>query len=341
MMPGLRFPEASQHNYAAGVKRSASDLAAHESQTPAKRRRIVHHAIKHKQHWEVDPTLTPQDEKVFGGQTLRAISLTLGAVGFDGALPSALEMFRAQTEEFMLRFLTDVRISMHTARRTTPLPTDFALALAHTGYTSSDLEPHLKLGIPPEITQPPLPPPPRPESPPPKLEELLGKELSGASEKATRAWIPNHLPAFPSKHTWQSTPLYPNRETDPRKIREQAAQEGILAEQALRKLMAANRSGPTKRARSGTSSDAVKEKSAVPQASEVWEEAMKEVMLEEAAKNKSTRGLDMDSLDPFSNEMGASGREKEGEKNAVVDAGLLVNYDQKYWRKGAQAGAWK
>lgn len=97
MMPGLRYPEASQHNYAAGIKRSASDFDAHDSQI-AKRRRIVHH-IKHKQPWEVDPTLTPQDEKVFGSQMLRAISLTLGAVGFDGAMPSALEMFRGQIEE--------------------------------------------------------------------------------------------------------------------------------------------------------------------------------------------------------------------------------------------------
>ncbi|KAK8168202.1 transcription factor TFIID complex subunit 8 C-term-domain-containing protein [Phyllosticta citrichinensis] len=341
MMPGLRFSEASQRNYAAGIKRSASDLTAHESQSPAKRRRIVRHAIKHKQQWEVDPTLTPQDEKVFGGQMLRAISLTLCAVGFDGAMPSALEMFRAQTEEFMLHFLADVRGSMQLARRTTPLPTDFALALAHTGYTASDFEPHLKLGIPPEITQPPLPPPPRAESPPPKLDELLGKELSGVSEKATRPWIPGHLPAFPSKHTWQSTPLYPNRETDPRKIRERAAQEGILAEQALRKLMAANRGGSTKRAGSGASSDTVKDKPSIPQASEVWEEAMKEVMLEEAAKNNSAGGLEVDSLDPFSTETHASGRQKNDENNAVVDAGLLVNYDQKYWRKGAQMGTWR
>ncbi|KAK8244057.1 transcription factor TFIID complex subunit 8 C-term-domain-containing protein [Phyllosticta capitalensis] len=339
MMPGLRYPEASQHNYAAGIKRSASDFDAHDSQI-AKRRRIVHH-IKHKQPWEVDPTLTPQDEKVFGSQMLRAISLTLGAVGFDGAMPSALEMFRGQIEEFMLHFLADVRASMQLARRTTPLPGDFALALAHTGYTSSDLEPQLHLQIPPEVTQPPLPPPPRAESPPPKLEELLGKELSGVSEKATRPWIPGHLPAFPSRHTWQSTPQYPNRETDPWKIRERAAQEGILAEQALRKLMAAGRGGAAKRPRITANSDAAKEKSAIPQASEVWEEAMKEVMQEEAAKSKFSRGFEMDSLDPFNTEMNASGRVKEDEKNAVVDAGLLVNYDQKYWRKGAQAGAWR
>lgn len=105
--------------------------------------------------------------------------------------------------------------------------------------------------------------------------------------------------------------------------------------------MAAGRGGAAKRPRITANSDAAKEKSAIPQASEVWEEAMKEVMQEEAAKSKFSRGFEMDSLDPFNTEMNASGRVKEDEKNAVVDAGLLVNYDQKYWRKGAQAGAWR
>lgn len=327
-MPGLRYPDASMQNHA-GIKRELPDDQSNSLQlTSSKRRRIVRHGIRHKQPWREDPSITsPQDEAFFQSQILRAISVGLTSVGFEGAKPTALEAFRAQVDEFMLHFLSDVRISMEHARRTAPTPTDFARALARSGYTSSDLEPQIQLPIPPAVVLPPVPAAPPAEEPPPQLEQVLGAELSGAGEKNSRAYIPPHFPAFPSKHTWQSTPVYSSRETDPRKIRERATQEGILAEQALRKLMAAKGTGATrKRAAAEKKRGAGEGKRTGPHSREMWEEAMRDVIHED----------EMNRGDVF---MG--GLEEEGEggrpNDFVVDTGLLVNYDKKYWRKGAQA----
>lgn len=232
----------------------------------------------------------------------------------------------------MLHFLSDVRASMENARRTTPTAPDFARALAHTGYTASDLEPQLALPLPPALALPPVPDPPPAEDPPPRLEAVLGAELSGAEEKRARAYIPAHLPAFPSKHTWQATPVYSSRETDPRKIRERATQEGILAEQALRKLMAANRTGSTRKRAGpkdgGGAGDAGKRKSP-PASRQMWEDAMRDVIREDEMKRGDVI-------------MGGMQDEQGGDKvnDFVVDTGLLVNYDKKYWRKGAQSAAW-
>lgn len=235
----------------------------------------------------------------------------------------------------MLHFLSDVRTSMQHARRTAPTPQDFARALAHTGYTSADLEPQLDLPLPPQLALPPVPAPPPPEEQPPQLEGVLGTELSGAADKNARAYIPPHFPSFPSKHTWQSTPVFSSRETDPRKIRERATQEGILAEQALRKLMAANRTGSTRKRGSSSGDDdgggggAVGKRRQTPQTKQMWEDAMREVMREDEMK----RG------DVFMG--GLDGEQDEDKtKDVVVDTGLLVNYDKKYWRKGAQSGGW-
>lgn len=66
----------------------------------AKRQKIIrHHRIKHRQPFHEDPTLAPQDEAFFQSQLLRAISLNLSAVGFDGVKPTALEAFRAEVNE--------------------------------------------------------------------------------------------------------------------------------------------------------------------------------------------------------------------------------------------------
>ncbi|EKG14401.1 Bromodomain transcription factor [Macrophomina phaseolina MS6] len=329
MMPGLRFPDASMQNHAGTKRQLPGDQPTSLQHAPSKRRRIVRHGIRHKQPWREDPSVTsPQDEAFFQSQILRAISVGLTSVGFEGAKPTALEAFRAQVDEFMLHFLSDVRTSMEHARRTAPTPTDFARALAHSGYTSSDLEPQLQLPIPPEIALPPVPDAPPAEEPPPQLEQVLGPELSGLGEKNSRSYIPPHFPAFPSKHTWQSTPVFSSRETDPRKIRERATQEGILAEQALRKLMAAKGAGSSrKRGAADRDGAGAGKRRSTPQSKQVWEEAMREVIREDEMK----RG------DVFMG--GTDEQQGDASNDFVVDTGLLVNYDRKYWRKGAQSAA--
>jgi len=57
------------------------------------------HRLGHVQKLPAHVESAPQDAVFIQGQLLRSIATALAAVGFDSATPSALESFRAQTEE--------------------------------------------------------------------------------------------------------------------------------------------------------------------------------------------------------------------------------------------------
>jgi hypothetical protein len=202
---------------------------------------------------------------------------------------------------------------------------------------SSSLESHLDSGeISPSVLQPAFAPPEPAEPPPPDLEGLLGHELSGRADKESRKWIPAHFPPFPPKHSWLATPVFTQRENDPRKIREKATEEGILAEQSLRKLMAAQKSGlQGNKARKQRRSKRTKESDAL------WLTAMKGLIEEEehrAEKEKMQPQYD-DEMDEDDEEF-----ERKPEKASAppppqkinLQEGVHVNHGQKYWRKSAR-----
>ncbi|ORZ15004.1 transcription factor TFIID complex subunit 8 C-term-domain-containing protein [Lobosporangium transversale] len=61
-----------------------------------------------------------------------------------------------------------------------------------------------------------------------------------------RTIVPDHLPPFPSKHSYKQTPVFVKRPTDPQKIRELNAEQSRLVESNLKRLMAAeNKVGMT------------------------------------------------------------------------------------------------
>jgi len=69
---------------------------------PLKRRRVEvlrHHKLEHVQQLPAHTEPAPQDALFVQGQLLRSITTALAAVGFDSVRPSALEAFRAETEE--------------------------------------------------------------------------------------------------------------------------------------------------------------------------------------------------------------------------------------------------
>jgi hypothetical protein len=57
-----------------------------------------------------------QDEAFFQSQFLRAITLQLGAAGFDSATPSAMEALRAQAEECAYFYLSFPSSAVRNAR---------------------------------------------------------------------------------------------------------------------------------------------------------------------------------------------------------------------------------
>jgi hypothetical protein len=147
----------------------------------------------------------------------------------------------------MLRLSTFARQSMLSSRRTQPIPQDFEHALIRFRLTPDDLLPTLKSARS-SIPAPPLLPSPETEDVlPPSLPSLTA--LSSEDDRANRSYIPKHFPSFPSKHTYSATPVFVERDGDPRKIRERAAEDGRHGEEALRKLASAafrdNQTGST------------------------------------------------------------------------------------------------
>lgn len=168
----------------------------------------------------------------------------------------------------MTKVLSYVTESMLAARRSQPTPPDFEFAMRHMGLTSRLLTPHLKPPVPPSTTELVFRLAEAEAELPHTPAELLGQELNGESDKRTKKYIPAKFPAFPSKHTYKATSVIPDRENDPRKIREKATQAARNAEEALRRLVKVGKTG-THAAKRGLEND--KNKKA---RNELWEQSM-------------------------------------------------------------------
>ena len=244
----------------------------------------------------------------------------------------------------MTKFLTNVRKSMTSARRTETVAHDWIYALSNAGIKGSGvLEPHFDTGeIPSCILQPQFDPPAPPEPQPISTDALLGPELSGKTDKEARAYIPKHFPPFPSKNTYKATPVFTKRENDPRKIREMATEEGILAEQSLRKLMAAQKAGIQKQtAGKRKRSKRMKESDAL------WQDAMTDMLHEEKERELSDARQRQREQDAAwmsdEDEANAYLGERDNlqpiinvDRNVNLEEGVHVNYDQRFWRKSAR-----
>lgn len=221
----------------AGVKRPYSDIVEGR---PHKKRHTLRHTQLKPRHTEAASQDLPSTQT----QLDRSISAMLATAGYDAARPEALEMFRSHTEEYMQRFAHHVRSSMHAARRTKPTAPDFSMALSLTPNTSSAslLNPQLSLPIPESISCPAIAAP-YPLEPEVDLSHLLAPPLTSPRRPS---YVPAHFPALPAKHTYKATAVPFERESDARKMREKMTQEGMMAEQALRKLAAAAKAGAMK-----------------------------------------------------------------------------------------------
>lgn len=235
------------------IKRPAS------SQGPNGAKRLKRH-YNHRHHLQ-EPVVLPsatepavQDDAHIDHLMKRAVGQTLKDTGFDVAEPSALSSLCSATEECMyatafsklnltrcsldmLRLSTFIRQSMLSSRRTQPIPNDFEHAMKRFHLQTDDLLPHL-MPAPSTASTPPLLPSPPPENEITKTLPFL-TALSSEDDRATRAYIPKHFPSFPSKHTYSATAVFIERDSDPRKIRERAADDGRHGEEALRKLASA------------------------------------------------------------------------------------------------------
>lgn len=234
---------------------------------------------------------------------LRSIALALEHVGFEAASPEALEAFCAEVESYSTHFLQKVTTSMLSARRSQSTPLDFEYALSEFNLPGAFLEPHLRPPIPRSKTQIQLEALPMQEPPKSIPAALLGVELNGELEKRQKHYIPKQFPSFPSKHTYKWTEKPSARETDPRKIREEAAKAARQGEEALRRLTKVAKAGKEKDVKNAASKDPnTKERH------DIWERTMQEFSM--------------------------------GKRDYLVgkveedDRSMVVNADRRFYRKG-------
>jgi transcription initiation factor TFIID subunit 8 len=204
-------------------------------------------------------------------------------------------------------FLSKVTSSMLNARRSQPTPVDFKYALAEFNLPIASIEPHLRPPVPASRLHIQLDALPFEEVTTDPGLQLLGEELSGEPDKKQKAYIPKRFPSFPSKHTYKWTEKESARETDPRKIREEAAKAARQGEEALRRL--------TKVGKAGKERDVKKAASKDPRSK------VRHGMWEKAVDNLMVGTLDSASRAP-------------GEE---YDRSMVVNADRPYLRKGAPA----
>lgn len=343
-MPGvLLSPSASSVCATAGMKRAhaAESVPTYREAHPKKRK--VLHQLHHTQpvQYIIDPISAELDgfndsKDFFDQQLRRAIAIQCRSMGFEGARPDALERFRGLVDSYMTNFLAQVRKSMTSSRRTHTVSHDWVYALTTAGLRGSAvLDPHFDTGeIPPILLQPHFDPPVPLEAPPPETESLLGQELSGRADKDTRPYIPKHFPAFPSKHTYKATPVFTNRENDPRKIREKATEEGILAEQSLRKLMAAQKAGIQKQ-----NAGKRKRSKRMKESDKLWQDAMTDLLVEEKERDEQDEQrqarLEDEDDEGWDAPLEPRIRQPMVDRNASLEEGVHVNYEQRFWRKSA------
>ncbi|KAK5161517.1 hypothetical protein LTS14_001313 [Recurvomyces mirabilis] len=300
-------------------KRPSPSSAARER--PREKRQVVRN-LQHTQHRPEHVEPVPPSAAFTQAQMLKSIGAALTAAGFDGVQPAALEMFRSHTEEYMLHFATYIRTSMNSGRRMTPIAQDFSMALSLTPNTASAslLRPQLQLPLPESISYPSIP---EPDPAEPALPDFSGL-LHSLTSRSQPGYIPSHFPALPPKHSWQQTPVFPKREKDVRQMREEATKEGMLAEQALRKLATAAKAGAEKaeKRRGNILSGPGKARGGV---SGKWaagkEESFADLLSDGGVVGEG--GVRM-------GQAGDRGSNEGGTDNAVV------NYDLSHWRRGGQ-----
>ncbi|ORY10064.1 transcription factor TFIID complex subunit 8 C-term-domain-containing protein [Clohesyomyces aquaticus] len=345
-MAGIRHaPTEPSTTPLSGQKRPHEPSTSH----PPKKRKTTH-SLQHTQPTSLIPEpINPEhphpSKDFFTTQLHRAIAIELKAQGFDSALPSAMARMHGLVDSFMLDFLARVRQSMSSARRTETLPHDWIYALNTQNLTSSSLDVLFDTGpLPPSILVPGFAAPEPASPPPPDIEGLIGPELSGKKESENRKWIPAHFPPFPSLHTWRQTPVFTEREQDPRVIRERATEEGVKAEMSLRRLMMARKMGVVKRGRDrrgggargkGVEGDGNRRE-------RLWREAMGALREEEWGRERDAKAT-AEALAREEDDEDAEGEvdadaDADGDLDLEWEKGVHANYDQGFWRRAARDG---
>ena len=238
----------------------------------------------------------------------------------------------------MSHFLSNVRQTMLACRRSRPIPEDFLQALHLNSLSLTALLPHLDPPVPSSASQ-----------------RLLDFESSSSNDDVeSRAfaassaqilflnqnqeqrsgYIPSHFPALPGKHSYRETIELPTRERDPKRIREQAIEEGRLGEEALRRLLSARmgRKAELSRQQDKDLRDMGDTARLRVKRQRLLEEVMQIKRWDETGKEED----EADQSDAMEIDLGEGGKQTDsGDLAAMRQISSGVNYEKKYWRKVA------
>lgn len=212
---------------------------------------------------------------------------------------------------------------MQHCRRSHPTPQDCEFALSLFGLSPGELLGERQLKVPPKVSQVPILPQPADSTPSAFVpHSFVTSSESGSADKRRRPYIPKSLPTFPSQHAYQETPLYPSRETDLIRVREQAKEESIQAEQALRKLMVARRGQGKQKRRIRRRPPGLEKRSEDLYQSALQLLTEKDEQSRQEAKDSGVFGFESSSSRP--------------EDAEVEDFTTAVNCERQFWRRGRQ-----
>ncbi|KAN0071756.1 Transcription factor TFIID complex subunit 8 C-term domain containing protein [Elaphomyces granulatus] len=309
------------------MKRSSSDSLLPSSDEPFAKhqKRSYHHHHRLQKPFEYDlREAAITDESTVAHLMNQAIGRVLSDAGFCFADPVALNSLQNATEEFMLRLVSYVRQSMIASRRTQPIPPDFESALKRSLVNIEDLSSYIKPLKSVEPVQTLLLSPP-PESNAFTTASLLDSPLNGEETHVRSPYIPKHFPGFPSRHTYQHTPVFTEQEYDPRKIRERATEDGRHGEEALRRLARAA-------FKDSQSTGAVhREKRLWGRNSENMES-----MFEKTVKSivkKAQTGTDDTMITDNHSKSGSRHKPLQQDMPMSIHLGPVVNCERDFWRK--------
>jgi len=220
---------------------------------------------------------------------------------------------------------------MLSCRRIQAIPQDFLYALSTQQLTLRSLLPHLDPLIPPNKSQPPLTAQLVLEHETQERAHILTTLLTDSPPRGSLVpQVPQHFPRLPGKHTYQFEETYTSRETDPRKVRERATEEGRLGEGALRKLVSVHVVElPTTSSRPRNRKLPVRE-----QGRALWKATM-EAVLKAEIEDSAGRVTE---LEPDDMELDIA---DSGYNAASSYFGSTVNAERRYWRKGSVQRTWR
>ncbi|KAI9653943.1 MAG: hypothetical protein M1831_005628 [Alyxoria varia] len=358
----------------------ASDSSESSTTAPKKARVDPYASVKNSQPGADLADSNDQNPAVFDSQMKRALCIALQNAGFTSVKKQALESFGFALDQYM-RYLTQrAATSMKSCRRIQPIPQDFAFSLKAAGLAPRDLalqldprrarskskssgktkpqppetnlQPKLDLQNPTESALVAFPHPSK--TPNTTLNQPLKPDADEQKlQKKRPGYIPSHMPVFPAPHTYMSTlSAESKRESDPRRIRQLAIDEGVLAEQAMRKLMAAKnpyKDAPVQKPEAHPSERPAHQRRSLRDQHHRSEDAFMAALTAADDSDKTVSGkpvakdgdVEMDLGNHVPQQEGANVSDKaekdEGGKTGLggVDLGVSVNWDMRNWRNGA------